>query len=116
MVGNYTDIGVSMLILVQEICYNIRFVELNGRNRGDPWSLRRAGVYHQIRSENGQSRWIFLNLPQKLRDWMQNILDDFKRCEYVQRHFRIHMTVLCFTAQGWPGYVQDLSDRLDELV
>jgi hypothetical protein len=26
------------------------------------------------------------------------------------------LTVLCFTAQGWPGYIQDLSDRLDELV
>jgi hypothetical protein len=50
--GLFETIDTSMILhqLTQrlEFCYNIRYFELNGRGRGNPWSLRQTGCLSKV--------------------------------------------------------------------
>lgn len=71
-----------------DICYNIRYVELHGRDRKDPWSFRNLALYHRY-SRAGESAWIFISLPVSIRERLK-LLD--KNEDY--HHMLWHLDVL----------------------
>lgn len=80
------------------MCYNIRYVELNGRNNGDPWSLRQIGVYEKINLETQSSYWILL---QPSSAALQNLEDHLRSRKHSLKSVETSMSthiVLLFTS------------------
>ena len=97
----------------EELCYNLHHVERNGRNRGNPWSLRQTGIYHQIDLTTKRSGWIFIQASGLTREEIFRALsvDRFR-----ENPMLLHLEVLFTMARNWPDYIEYLSSKLDELV
>lgn len=99
-----------------ELCYILRFVEKNGRTRGDPWSLRQTGVYQQVNSDSRKSTWIFLQLSQDTKAALKEVLKN--QSTYFDKRdspMALH-TFLLATVDNWGEYIQDLSKQLTCVV
>ena len=102
------------LITFTEICYKIQYVERNGRNRGDPWSLRQVGVYQKSSLESGRSIWIFARLPNILRARLQQNLREAVGRD--QSPMKFHAILISVIGRNWAAYVEDLHLQLADLV
>ena len=96
-----------------ELCYNVHHVEKNGRNRGDPWSLRQIGIYHQINLTTRRSSWIFMQPPSIVRDV---IFRTVKVDRFRENPMLLHIDILSSITKNWPYYIEDISSEVDELV
>ena len=99
-----------------EASYIIQYVEKNGRNRGDPWSLRQTGVYSQTKCD-GQSKWLFLQLSKSTRPLLQD--KQQRRSGQAESRiapFPLHAFLLMETTDNWAEYVQDISGQIWDLV
>jgi len=100
-----------------ELCYNCRHVEENGRNRGDPWSLRQMGVYHSYNAESQQSIWIILQPPSRilegLRGSLKNLMVD--SASSIHTSLSLHFQFLSLTGENLHSYLEHLWVGLDEL-
>lgn len=107
----------NKLIIYSELSYILRFVEKNGRNRGDPWSLRQTGVYQQATFNSHQSAWIFLQLSRSTRIVLENALRSQLRCfGQSDSPMTLHALLLGATVDNWGEYIQCLSTQLREVV
>jgi hypothetical protein len=97
-----------------EICYKIQYVERNGRNRGDPWSLRQVGIYQKSSFESGRSIWIFAQLPNILRARLQQTLRE--AAEQDQSPMKFHAILFSVIGRNWTAYIEDLYSQVAELV
>jgi len=93
-------------------------MEENGRNVGDPWSLRQTAVYHQFHQKDGRSCWIILQIATGMRVRFEQALSD-KR--YRNRRdgvdpVRLHLGFLSAMASNWARYLECLQAQLAELV
>ena len=98
-----------------EFCYNIRYFELNGRGRGDPWSLRQTGVYQQYRSD-GRSRWVLLNYSQYMEDRVEAALQESCHSKCHEIPLQLHLFIILAATRNWEGYIGDLQQRVTALV
>ena len=104
-------------MVYSELSYIIQFMEKNGRNRGDPWSLRQTGVYQQATFHGNHSAWIFLQLSRPTRTALENALQGQSRClGESDSPMMLHALLLGVTADNWGAYIQDLSVQLREVV
>jgi hypothetical protein len=94
-----------------DICYNIRYVELHGRNRKDPWSFRNLALYHSY-SRAGESTWIFISLPVSIREHLKQFLDENE--DY--HHVLWHLDILISTEKNWRWYINFLEDSQQNIV
>ncbi|KAM6513264.1 hypothetical protein FALCPG4_015710 [Fusarium falciforme] len=97
-----------------EFCYNIRYFELNGRGRGNPWSLRQTGVYQRCLS-NQQSAWVLLTYSSYLVDRVSAALGEESRstcgpCKASS--LMLHFFILSAAARNWGQYIEDLRQRV----
>ena len=93
-----------------EFCYNLQYVELNGRSEGVPWSLRQCGVYQQICLETQRSTWILLHVSTRMRVTLNRTLRS-KNCKNA--HLGVdsmlpHMIFLSAIAGNWQDYLEYL--------
>lgn len=99
------------------MCYNIRFVELNGRNSGDPWSLRQIGVYEKFNFQSRSSKWILL---QPSPAALQALEDGLRSREHDLHSFTnlmsLHTRLLFTSSRQWPDYIDYLRAQLERLV
>jgi hypothetical protein len=92
-------------------------MERNGRNRGDPWSLRQTGVYQQATYNNCRSAWIFLQLSRSARVGLENVLrSQSSHTSENESPMTLHALLLGVTIDNWAEYIQHLSTQLGELV
>ena len=103
---------------ITEICYNLPFAALNGRDRGSPWSLRRIGVYQQYCLRSHRSWWIFLGQSQDVRTRFAADLENANGARNVKNGhpMLLHLIVLATAACNWPEYLEYLQDQLFEFV
>jgi hypothetical protein len=101
--------------LLLELSYLLQYVEENGRNHGDPWSLRQTGVYQQANIENRRSAWIFLQLPRSVRHRLETIL---RRSEVstIGSLMRFHGVLLLDTVENWGKYIEYIHSQLRVVV
>ena len=100
-----------------ELSYILQFVEKNGRNRGDPWSLRQTGVYQQVTFDSRQSAWIFLQLSSATRVVLEKVLRRKSSCPGERESpMTIHALLLGATVDNWGEYIQNLSTQLRDVV
>ncbi len=100
------------------MCYNIHHVERNGRDYGDPWSLRQTGIYHKFRLGAPRSCWILLQPTKYSCMRLEHVLEKFVpgNKNWLEAIVRAHNALLTSMMHNWPEYIQYLGSRLDELV
>ncbi|KAF2474370.1 uncharacterized protein BDR25DRAFT_340867 [Lindgomyces ingoldianus] len=99
-----------------ELSYILQFVERNGRNRGNPWSIRQTGVYQQAKLDNRQSVWIFLQVSTPTRGVLEDKLRRQLSCHgESDSPVALHALLLRATAGNWGEYVRGLSAQLRDL-
>ena len=77
-----SQLSYSRLIPISELCYIVQYVDKNGRDRGDPWSLRQTGVYEQVDIETGKSVWIILQPSSSARQCLEQGLQTLDQDTY----------------------------------
>ncbi|KAI9785127.1 MAG: hypothetical protein M1839_000765 [Geoglossum umbratile] len=92
-----------------ELCYNIRYVEKNGRNSGDPWSLRQIGVYQQWKPDSRNSTWILLHPSENIHKRLHEIMG--KMPLKSESPMLLHILFLSSTAYNWGDYIEDLRSQ-----
>jgi hypothetical protein len=103
--------------LAAELSYLIRFMEENGRSRGNPWSLRQIGVYQKVNFRTGRSVWIILQLSGTTRSRMNETVQGKAAChESCGGPLRLHATLLLATVGNWADYIEFLHSRLRRVV
>jgi hypothetical protein len=104
--------------LIVEFCYNIRFMELNGRNRGSRWSLRQSGIYQKGRSGTLGSIWILLQPPKHLRNTlMRPVANPEMRASHSPSCvLRLHLGILAAAGRSLAEYIEYLGELLGPLV
>ena len=99
------------------MCYNIRFVELNERDSGDPWSLRQMGVYEKFKFQSRSSKWILLQPSpaalQALEDGLRSRGHDLHS---FTNSMSLHTRLLFTSSRQWPDYIDYLRAQLERLV
>lgn len=99
-----------------ELSYILQFVEKNGRNRGDPWSLRQTGVYQQVTFDSRQSAWIFLQLSSSTRAALEKVLRSQPSSPGENDSpMTLHALLLGTTVDNWDEYIQNLSTQLRDV-
>ncbi|CVL08804.1 uncharacterized protein FMAN_14624 [Fusarium mangiferae] len=96
-----------------EIGYNIRYYELNGRGRGNPWSLRQAGVYQQMLTT--QCVWIVISVSKYLRPRFGRFLDAHGSTEggcCATFVLLGHLVILSMTTRNWGAYIEHMRHKL----
>jgi hypothetical protein len=101
-----------------EICYNIRYLELNGRNRGTPWSVRQTGVYQQLSNAGTERRWVFLQpsdyILERIKLSLQQQDQTSVKCNGRQVH--IHFVIISAAIRNWGLYTEYIHQQIRELV
>lgn len=91
-------------------------MELNGRGRGDPWSLRQCGVYQQINLTDRRSKWILLQLSNKMRTKLEQTLRMWSTKSEGINAIIPHIIFISTMAATWQSYLEYLSAQLAVLV
>jgi hypothetical protein len=101
-----------------EFCYNIRYFELNGRGRGNPWSLRQTGVYQRCFS-NKRSAWLLLNYSSYIGDRVAAAFGE--ESNSIQGSCEVpplwpHLFILSAATRNWGQYIEDLRRKVMRFV
>lgn len=92
-------------------------MEKNGRNRGDPWSLRQTGVYQQAKLEHRHSAWIFLQLSSSTRQGLEKALGKQSGSQDEgDSPMAHHALLLLATVDNWGEYIRSLDRELRDIV
>lgn len=99
---------------LQELCYNLRYPEKNGRIDDPIWSIRHVAAYQQYYHKTGISRWL---LVQPSEDMKQTVEDLIQADGCLTTNPVIpHLAILLSSEKGWRGYINDLQEEFNELV
>jgi hypothetical protein len=109
---------VMILTIETELCYNLRFVQRNGRSMGDPWSVRQIGVYHKYYGIMRRSVWILVSAsvtPQQIEEAARRAgVGD--NDQMLSTALVFHAILLETTLQDWREYLDCLHTQLSLLV
>ena len=101
-----------------ELCYNLRYYEENGRESGNPWSLRQTAIYH--RYDIGQGCWTwFLIQPshlfhsQLITDLSQVLDDNSRRASVPALLHNMHLTL---GLSSFGDYIDSLHSEVVRMV
>jgi hypothetical protein len=104
----------QMLIARTEFCYNFQYMVRNGRNRGDPWSLRRTGIYQQVDFDKNASCWIMLQPSDDVDKLSERALRDNSQAGNCQSGgpMFLHVLFLSTMVDSWDEYIESLHSQL----
>jgi hypothetical protein len=101
-----------------EVCYNIRYIEPNGRQKGNPWSLRQTGVYQRLDVSEQRSTWVVLQPSKHARANLIPYLEGKDagniRCKVTALH--VHFVFLYSGIRNWHAYVEYAEAQLRRYV
>ncbi|OCK78362.1 hypothetical protein K432DRAFT_427331 [Lepidopterella palustris CBS 459.81] len=100
-----------------EICYNVRYFELHGRDLDDPWSCRQTAIYHKYPPNGNESMMMIIQAPQSFRTWLDHSRVDTRRTQtWKQEHpFSIHARYLTCCTVNMRKYLNHTSEELTTL-
>jgi hypothetical protein len=99
------------LYSLDEVCYNLYYVERNHHERGCPWSLRELAVYHTFNLRSMASCWIFIQTGQAAcKFWNQT--HDAAGSEPLD----LHVLLLRFMLTQWTQFIDYWDAKIESLV
>lgn len=93
-------------------------MELNGRQRGSPWSLRQTGVYQRYDPMTHQSKWILLQPS----DYMRGLLTEVSDCQSGVAHvarqdpFYLHAFFLSASERNSADWLDSIQQEIQLFV
>lgn len=93
-------------------------MDRNGRDRGDPWSLRQCGIYQQICLTTRRSSWIMLQISESIRAHINQILQrgsHENECSSIDPMI-FHVVFISAMAANWQEYLEHLQSQIAILV
>lgn len=94
-----------------ETAYVVKQVEENGREEGDPWSIRQMGIYHKSDSSCGDV-FIILNPSFSLKQRLKHLREFGSRPSSKA----LHTMILSCAMENWRFYITDLEGRYLRMV
>ena len=100
------------------MCYNVGYMERNGRNRGSPWSLRQTGVYQRYDATTESSTWILLQPSDYMRRRLAEALSIESRSAYnvASGPLHLHGFFLSASERNWEDSIEHVQQELESLV
>ncbi|RSM01318.1 hypothetical protein CEP52_008625 [Fusarium oligoseptatum] len=100
-----------------ETCYTVRFFEKNNREAGDPWSLRKTGVYHRLDAATCSSTWILIKPSPLLKNRLPEKLKALWSHEQLRpiRYLYLHVMLIALASQSWEDYIQTQRTKMMEI-
>jgi hypothetical protein len=99
------------LTAATDICYNIRYFELHGRQSTDPWSCRQSAIYQKFYPSKNTSTCIIIHQPLTLCGSLRNA-----RPGNLSHPMAIHIRYIRSTSHNWRDLLCDISSDLTKLV
>lgn len=93
-----------------ELAYGLRFVELNGRSKSLPWSLRQTAIYHQCRRD-GSDTWIFMGEFRAAKKRMERYFHHSTDKHCIDP-VELHVILLDTSLSNWRSYMIWLSEEI----
>ena len=93
-----------------ELSYSLKHVEKNGREEGDPWSIRQMGVLQKYDAEQDRNTIVLLNPSAALKNRSDKIVYQGSALS------QIHLLILQSTSERWSEYLQYLEAMSTRLV
>jgi hypothetical protein len=101
-----------------EFCYILHYMELNGRRKGHPWSLRQTAVYQRLDLSEERSIWILLQHSPYIHRCLTSYLENEDRssvaCKDAALH--LHFVFLFAGTRNWHAYIQHVESLLRRYV
>ena len=98
-------------IYTADLCYNVRYFELHGRDLEDPWSCRQSAIHQKYYFTNGCSNWIIVQPPKLFSAALRDIEMDQIGCS-----MNLHIRYLAAAMANWRPYLNYMTEKLTELV
>lgn len=95
-----------------EVAYGLRFIELNGRDDGDPWSMRQCVIYNKTHHTKDTAQWMFFCLPKVLRRQVDDSLDKLQQALVLQP-FDVHLMLFSTTTDMWRPYFIHITQEIE---
>ncbi|KAL9075021.1 MAG: hypothetical protein Q9161_001952 [Pseudevernia consocians] len=85
-----------------EFIYNLKYMDLHGRDTQNSWSLREMCVYQQYDVERKQTKWILLQPPNRLTERIEG--------DRTIHANVLHLHILCMSVaeSNWSSYINYL--------
>jgi hypothetical protein len=99
--------------------YIFKYPEENHRSDGEPWSIRKTAVYHQLDKSTGKSVYVVVSPladsagAQALLQWLKN-LNDLESCK--TNAFAINQILLSTYQPGFRSYAMFYEKKIKALV
>ena len=105
------------ILSVTELCYLLKYVELNDRNGTSPWSVRQMGVYQQFHVTSRQGRCILIQPSSDLQRRMREEFEENANCtNYIDYWFSFHLLCVSTLNRNWLSYIKFLEKKISAIV
>ena len=101
---------------IEEIMYNLRYVDKHNRELNNPWSLRQTAVYQKYTSETRASTWILLQPSEQAYKSLRNNMATTGNLVYDISIFWLHNIIFRSTEKNWRHYINYLQSNFQSLV
>lgn len=96
----------------------MQYMEKTNRRKGDPWSLRKSGVYQQISVSSRRSTWIVLQPSNGVRAQLEQAFESSLEQDQEGNESAIyfHVIFLASMAGNWQEYLEYLHSQVTVFV
>ena len=97
-----------------DTCYNIRYVDMHGKQKPDPWSFRNLAVHQSFNKTSSRSDWVFVNLPSPVLahiELLANKSEGHQLCPLAP-----HLYILAYCVSKWRWYLNYIDVMCEEIV
>jgi hypothetical protein len=104
-----------------ELHYSLQYVERNGRNLSNPWSMRQVAICHRISLKRCFSGWIIIHPSNALQERLSTLRDENISRLDERESLEIcaassHLTIILNGLENWNSYLEYLSSEFKNRV
>lgn len=105
------------LMLIPEIAYGLKYVELNNRSARKPWSTRQSAIYHRYAygQEANTSTWVLVASSRRTKRSVGKYVRGSSDLTALNP-FEIHLIILDTSLANWRPYIIYLTEQITEQV
>jgi len=102
----------------EEIGYLFKYMEKNGRSRGNPWSARQTGIVQRILPDNSNMTLILNPHEQSRAEIRLNkaLYDSSDKARIHHNPVLIHLILLSSYFGNWRMYLQELGQSFEKMA
>lgn len=103
--------AVLQLIVIADVCYNLRYVEPHGRHLSDPWSCRQSAIHQKFYFQEGRSAWTVIHQPLLFRESLEDA-----RLGTTSHPMALHVRYIRSATYYWREHLNYRSSEVLSLV